>query len=70
MANLESGKQKLSIHNVYAICAHLKLELTEILPKVDEVIDNDSHPDKILPTGTEKITPSIEKALSKMRKTE
>ena len=70
VANLESGKQKLSIYNIYAMCAHLELELSDLLPPVSEVTDDGSDQAKILSTSSNKITPRIEKAISKMRKTD
>lgn len=37
VANLESGAQRTSLHNVYEICAHYGLELTDLLPSVREM---------------------------------
>ena len=38
VANLESGAQRASLHNVYEICAHYGLELTDLLPSVTEMV--------------------------------
>ena len=37
VANIESGTQRASLHNVYEICAHYNLQLTDLLPSVDEL---------------------------------
>lgn len=37
VANIESGTQRASLHNVYEICAHYNLELSDFLPGVDEL---------------------------------
>ena len=37
VANLESGAQRASLHNVYEICAHYNLELADLLPSVADV---------------------------------
>lgn len=36
VANLESGAQRASLHNVYEICAHYNLELAHFLPSIAE----------------------------------
>ena len=38
VANLESGAQRTSLHNLYVICAHFGLELTDLLPSVAEMV--------------------------------
>ena len=38
VANLESGAQRTSLHNVYEICAHFGLELNDLLPSVTEMV--------------------------------
>lgn len=37
VANLESGTQRASLYNVYELCAHYNLELTDLLPSVAEM---------------------------------
>ena len=37
VANVEAGAQRASLHNVYEICAHYNLELTDLLPSVEEM---------------------------------
>ena len=37
VANLESGTQRASLHNVYEICAHYNLELSDLLPSVADL---------------------------------
>ncbi len=37
VANLESGTQRASLHNVYEICAHYNLELSDLLPSVADI---------------------------------
>ena len=37
IANLESGAQRASLHNVYELCAHYDLELEDILPSIAEM---------------------------------
>ena len=37
VANLESGTQRASLHNVYEICAHYNLELSDILPGIADM---------------------------------
>ena len=37
VANIESGAQRASLHNVYEICAHFNLELADFLPSVSEM---------------------------------
>lgn len=68
VANLETGKQRFSLYNIYTLCAYLKLELSDLLPSASEVMKTDQT--KLFTTGKEKITPSIEKAIFKMRKPE
>ena len=34
IANLESGAQRVSLHNVYELCAHYNLELADMLPSI------------------------------------
>ena len=37
VANIESGTQRASLHNVYEICAHYNLELSDFLPSVADL---------------------------------
>ncbi len=37
IANVEAGAQRVSLHNVYQICAHYRLELTDLLPSIEEM---------------------------------
>ena len=37
VANLESGTQRASLHNVYEICAHYNLELADLLPSIADL---------------------------------
>lgn len=37
IANIESGLQRASLHNVYELCAHYNLELSDLLPSVAEM---------------------------------
>ena len=37
VANLESGTQRTSLHNVYELCAHYNLELSDFLPSVTDM---------------------------------
>jgi len=37
VANLESGAQRVSLHNIYAICAHFNLKLEDLLPSFEDV---------------------------------
>ncbi len=37
VANLESGAQRTSLHNIYEICAHYNLELSDLLPSIAEL---------------------------------
>lgn len=37
VANIESGAQRASLHNVYEICAHYNLELSDLLPSVADI---------------------------------
>ena len=62
VANLESGAQRVSLHNVYEFCAHFHLELADFLPSIAEVRSQSASPastkyDDIDP----KFTPVIEK---------
>ena len=62
VANLESGAQRASLHNVYEICAHFGLELADILPSVSEMVRRSSKlPDADVP-------PSVKHVIEKLRK--
>ena len=61
VANLETGKQRISLHNVYAICDHLKLDLMDILPDVEDMRDKGSS------TKEPKSNNSVENAVQKMK---
>ena len=37
IANLESGAQRASLHNVYELCAHYNLELADVLPSIADM---------------------------------
>ena len=37
IANLESGAQRASLHNVYELCAHYDLELADMLPSIADM---------------------------------
>jgi len=37
VANLETGAQKPSLHNVYALCEHFGIDLLDVLPNVQTV---------------------------------
>ena len=37
IANLESGAQRASLHNVYELCAHYNLELADMLPSIADM---------------------------------
>ncbi len=37
VANLESGAQRASLHNVYELCVHYELELTDVLPAIADI---------------------------------
>ena len=37
VANIESGSQRVSLANIYAICDHFKLNLVDFLPTLGEV---------------------------------
>ncbi len=37
VANIESGTQRASLHNIYEICAHYNLELSDLLPGVADI---------------------------------
>ena len=52
VANLESGAQRVSLHNVYEICAHYGLELNDILPSVNKMVRQTSQlPGAIAPAS-------------------
>lgn len=38
LVNLESAKQGLSLESLYQLCAALKVEVSEILPSVEQVV--------------------------------
>lgn len=37
IANVEAGAQRASLHNVYQICAHYRLDLADLLPSIEEM---------------------------------
>lgn len=37
VANIESGTQRTSLHNIYEICAQYNLELSDLLPSVADM---------------------------------
>ena len=37
VANLETGAQRASIHNLYALCDHFGLDLIDVLPDIETV---------------------------------
>lgn len=41
IVNIEAGSQKLPLHRLYAFCRALKLEITDVLPPVDEIATGD-----------------------------
>lgn len=42
IANLETGKQRMPLHSLYPICAALGIEVTAILPAINEVVKEPS----------------------------
>lgn len=42
VANIEAGAQRASIHNIYEICDHFGLELSDLLPSIDSVRETPS----------------------------
>lgn len=37
VANLETGAQRASIHNIYALCDHFGVDLLDVLPSINKV---------------------------------
>lgn len=37
VANLETGKQRVSLHNIYSLCEHWDLDLSVLLPSIADV---------------------------------
>ena len=46
VANLEAGAQRASLANVYTICDHFNLNLTDVLPTLEEVRKAERPPSK------------------------
>ncbi len=62
VANLESGAQRASLHNIYEICAHYHLELADFLPSVAEARTQSSSPASTKYDGLDpRFTPVIAK---------
>lgn len=62
VANLESGAQRTSLHNVYEICAYYRLELDDLLPSVTEMVRRTSE----LPNAN--APPSLNHVIEKLSK--
>lgn len=42
ITNIEQGNQKLPVHLLYEICAHLDLKIEDMLPPIKELMDDPS----------------------------
>ena len=62
IANIESGSQRASLHNIYELCAHYNLELADLLPSVTEMRRRSAG---IRYTG---VDPSLTPVLEKLRR--
>ena len=60
VANIETGKQRISLHNIYSLCEHWKLDISELLPPMDEV-------QGMVSSDTDGYTPATKSAIEKLR---
>ena len=60
VANIETGKQRISLHNIYSLCEHWNLDISELLPHLDDVIRMDY-------SDTDDYTPANKSAIEKLR---
>jgi transcriptional regulator with XRE-family HTH domain len=65
IANLESGAQRASLHNVYEFCAHFHLELADFLPSIAEV---ESRSASSASTKYDDIDPKFAPVIEKLQK--
>lgn len=62
VANLEAGSQRASLHNVYELCAHYNLEITDLLPSVAHIRKRSSE------LGYEGVEPSLASVLERLKR--
>ena len=67
VANIESGRQKTPLHVVYKLCALLDVEVALILPKVEEVVKNESIEIEVN-NETTQVTPKTAAAIAELEK--
>lgn len=60
VANIETGKQRISLHNIYSLSKHWKLDISELLPSMDDVIEMES-------SDNDDYTPANKSAIEKLR---
>jgi len=65
VANLESGAQRASLHNIYEICAHYGLELSDFLPSVADAREQFASP---LSSKYGGVDPSLSSVIEKLQK--
>lgn len=62
IANLESGAQRASLHNVYELCAHYDLELGDVLPSIAEMRQRSAG------LGYDDIEPGLSSVIEKLKR--
>ncbi len=67
VANIESGRQKTPLHVLYKLCALFDVEVALILPKVDEVVKDESIEIEVN-NETTQVTPKTAAAIAELEK--
>ena len=62
IANLESGAQRASLHNVYELCAHYDLELADILPSIADMRRRSAG------LGYDEVEPGLSSVIEKLKR--
>ena len=62
IANLESGAQRASLHNVYELCAHYNLELTDMLPSIASMRQRSAS------LGYDDVEPGLSSVIEKLKR--
>ena len=69
ITNIEAGRQKVPLHLLYKICATLEIEVIEILPTNDEVIQPSTVPVE-LDGDVRYVPPKTAEALKQLQETQ
>ena len=62
IANLESGAQRASLHNVYELCAHYNLELADMLPSIADMRRRSAR------LGYDDVEPGLSSVIEKLKR--